>query len=157
MRDTFSITGIAVLALFAAEAAAPQVAHAAPKPPTPLCVVWTNTLDAGDRWDINLIVRPLPGKVPLHFNGTPRLLRFWSLNGMVSAGLGTNFTAVTGTGYGYTDSPFLRLSLTAGRTELQGWFDTSSQSGSLARTKPDGTVAGGTFSLQRCSDVQIDD
>jgi hypothetical protein len=149
------------VALFGVVSLAPATSRSAPKPPTQFCLVWESSLDAKDTWEMNLLIRPVPGKLAAHFAGVSQsraVLKFWELHGMASKPSAPYFHILTGTGWAYANEPNLMLlAVTSGQTQFEGYFNVMARAGNFNRTTPDGSVTSGTFTLRPCADVEIND
>ena len=137
----------------------PDSARAASRLPTQLCLTWVSFSDVNDTADLNLIARPVPGKVSAHFpNQKPAVLKFFDLHGMASKGLGgPQFANLQGTGWMYANTEGVWLTLSTGRILLEGEIAMSSGEGGLVRTTADGVTTGGLIKSRPCSQVVIDD
>lgn len=151
-----------VLGLLALAVLAPSTAVAALKPPKQLCLVWTSQLDANDTWEMNLLLRAVPGKINAQFAvGTPAVLKFYQLNGMAVHAPSDLFPTLHGSGWLYTNGGFLVLSVSAdsgqGSFLFRGSLGFDPLAIGLTRIAPDGSVTLGDSTLRPCSEVVIDD
>ncbi|HVH06147.1 MAG TPA: hypothetical protein VNE71_09140, partial [Myxococcota bacterium] len=97
-RTNAAFAALVALAGIAAALAPRSASAAGPKPPKQLCIVWMNGADAGDTWEMNLLVRAVPGKIAAKFaDQTPAVLRFYELDGMAAVPRGALFPNLHGT------------------------------------------------------------
>jgi hypothetical protein len=154
----------AALCLLVLALPAPPSAAAALKPPKQLCVTWTSDVDANDTWEMNLLVRAVPGKLVARFSDlTPATLRFFEIHGMAGGGSlpGGLFPTLHGSGWMYGNGNFLVVTLLAG-TDLgsllfRGSLALGSGPAGLTRITPDGTATPGALAIETCSEVVIED
>ena len=152
------IAGIALLTAGSTDAKAKG-----PKPPKQACTIWTNGSNASDGLEMNLLIRPVPGKLIVSdLSARKQIVNFYEIHGIVSAGsipFGF-YPLLHGTAWRYPKDSSIYLAVTvatdAGPLIFRGGLSLESGVGDIDRIDSAGNLTDGTLISRACSEVILD-